>query len=85
MRLLVGLPTAVIAGPLYAKLIAPHVHLAADNADGREFVDQGAERSLPGFWLTLVTILSAGRADAGGELGRCDWLRREAGLNEVCT
>ncbi len=55
--LLVGLPTAVIAGPLYAKLIAPHIQLAADNPMAAQFVDEGLERSLPGFGLTLFTIL----------------------------
>ncbi|MGO9434145.1 MAG: gluconate:H+ symporter [Terracidiphilus sp.] len=55
--LLVGIPTAVIAGPLYSKLIARHVQLAPENAIGAEFVEHGAERSLPGFRLTLATIL----------------------------
>jgi len=55
--LLVGIPTAVIAGPLYAKLIAPHIHLPAENPMAAEFVDHGKEQSLPGFWLTLFTIL----------------------------
>jgi gluconate:H+ symporter, GntP family len=59
--LLVGLPTAVIAGPLYAKLIAPHIHLPAENPMAAEFVDREVEhdstRRLPGFGLTLVTIL----------------------------
>lgn len=55
--LLVGIPTALIAGPVYAKLIAPHVHLAEDNPMAAQFVDEGRERSLPGFWLTLFTIL----------------------------
>jgi GntP family gluconate:H+ symporter len=55
--LLVGLPTAVIAGPLYAKFIAPHIKLPAENPMAAQFVDHGAERSLPGFWLTLFTIL----------------------------
>ena len=55
--LLVGLPTAVIAGPLYAKLIASHIHLLSENPMAAEFVDHGEERSLPGFWLTLFTIL----------------------------
>jgi len=55
--LLVGIPSAVIAGPLYAKLIAPHIHLAAENPMAAEFVDHGKEQSLPGFWLTLSTIL----------------------------
>lgn len=55
--LLIGLPTAIIAGPLYAKLIAPHVHLSTENPMAAQFVDHGAERSLPGFGVTLLTIL----------------------------
>jgi gluconate:H+ symporter, GntP family len=55
--LLVGIPTAVIAGPLYAKLIARHVQLAPESAIGAEFVEHDVERSLPGFGLTLATIL----------------------------
>jgi len=55
--LIVGIPTAVIAGPLYAKLIAPHIQLSTENAMAAEFVEHGAERSLPGFGLTLFTIL----------------------------
>jgi GntP family gluconate:H+ symporter len=55
--LLVGVPTAVIAGPLYAKLIAPHIQLSAENPMASQFVDHGKESSLPGFWLTLFTIL----------------------------
>jgi len=55
--LIVGVPTAVIAGPLYAKWIAPRITLPAENPMAAEFVDHGKERSLPGFWLTLFTIL----------------------------
>jgi GntP family gluconate:H+ symporter len=55
--LLIGIPTAVIAGPLYAKLTAPYIELPAENPMAAEFVDHGKERSLPGFWLTLFTIL----------------------------
>ena len=55
--LLIGIPTAVLAGPLYAKLIAPHVQLANDNPMAAEFVEHDANRSLPGFGLTLFTIL----------------------------
>jgi GntP family gluconate:H+ symporter len=55
--LLIGVPTVVIAGPLYAKLIAPHIKLAADNPMAAQFVDHGSERKLPGFGLTLFTIL----------------------------
>jgi len=55
--LIIGLPTAVIAGPIYAKLIAPHVQLAAENPMAKDFVDHNEERSLPSFGLTLFTIL----------------------------
>jgi gluconate:H+ symporter, GntP family len=55
--LLIGIPTAIIAGPLYAKFIAPHVVLADENPMAAEFVDHGAESSLPSFGLTLLTIL----------------------------
>jgi GntP family gluconate:H+ symporter len=55
--LLVGLPAAILAGPIYAKLIAPYIHLPAENPMEAQFVDHGSERSLPGFGLTLVTIL----------------------------
>jgi GntP family gluconate:H+ symporter len=56
--LLVGLPAAVIAGPLYAKLIAPHVHLSVENSMAAQFIGKDdEERSLPSFGLTLLTIL----------------------------
>lgn len=55
--LLIGLPTAILAGPLFAKLIAPRIQLQMDNPMAEEFVEHGAERSLPGFSLTLFTIL----------------------------
>jgi len=55
--LLIGLPTAVLAGPLFAKFIAPRVQLKNDNPMAADFVAHGAERSLPGFGLTVSTIL----------------------------
>jgi gluconate:H+ symporter, GntP family len=55
--LLVGVPTAIIAGPLFAKLIDPHIHLAQENPMAADFVDHGEERSLPGFGLAILTVL----------------------------
>jgi GntP family gluconate:H+ symporter len=55
--LLVGLPTALIAGPIYAKLIAPHIKLPEVNPMEAEFVDHDAEHNLPSFGLTLLTII----------------------------
>lgn len=54
---LVGIPTAILAGPVYAKWIAPRVRLAAENPIGAEFMEHGSERRLPSFGLTLATIL----------------------------
>ena len=55
--LLIGIPTAILAGPIYAKLIAPHITLAEENPMAAQFVDHQSERKLPDFWLTLLTIL----------------------------
>jgi gluconate:H+ symporter, GntP family len=61
--LVVGIPTAVIAGPLYAMLIAPHIQLPDENpiADQLSRHDQvtGREetRNLPGFGLSVLTIV----------------------------
>lgn len=55
--LIVGLPTALIAGPLYAKIIAPHIDLPTENPISAQFVDHDPERSLPGFGITLFSIL----------------------------
>jgi GntP family gluconate:H+ symporter len=55
--LIVGLPTAAIAGPLYAKVIAPHIRLTGPNPMAAQFAHHGEERNLPGFGITLFTIL----------------------------
>jgi GntP family gluconate:H+ symporter len=60
--LLIGIPTAILAGPVYARLIAPHIQLPEENPMAAQFVDphlaqQVAEKALPGFGITLLTIL----------------------------
>ena len=55
--LLIGLPTAVIAGPLYAKLIAPHVQLNAENPMAAQIAGHDETRTLPSFWISILTIL----------------------------
>lgn len=55
--LLIGVPIAILAGPLYARLIAPYVGAPQDEGMAADFIDHGAERSLPGFGLTIFTIL----------------------------
>ncbi|MFZ0661065.1 MAG: gluconate:H+ symporter [Acidobacteriaceae bacterium] len=59
--LMIGIPTAAIAGPIYAKLIAPHIQLPDENPMAEQFADHDPEhasgRALPSFSLTLFTIL----------------------------
>jgi gluconate:H+ symporter, GntP family len=55
--LIVGIPAAVISGPLYARLIAPYVHLDAHNPMAEEFAEHDENRPLPGFLISLTTIL----------------------------
>lgn len=58
--LLVGIPAAVLAGPLYTKLIGPRIHLVGESFMAAELVErdvEGTAQTLPNFWLTLFTIL----------------------------
>lgn len=55
--LLVGVPTALIAGPLFARIIAPLVHIADRNPMAEELSEHDAARSLPGFPISVITIL----------------------------
>jgi gluconate:H+ symporter, GntP family len=55
--LLVGIPTAIVAGPLYAKIIAPHIHLDSHNPIAAQFLDEAPKKDLPSFGLTVGTIL----------------------------
>lgn len=52
--MLVGIPTAAVAGPLYARLIVPRLGPAAPPAVLRDPV---ADRDLPGFGTTMGTLL----------------------------
>ncbi|MDC6176681.1 permease DsdX [Ralstonia solanacearum] len=55
--LIVGLPTAIIAGPLFAILISRHVKPDPDNPLEKQFVENDRGRELPPFGITLFTIL----------------------------
>ncbi|QJQ00450.1 permease DsdX [Herbaspirillum rubrisubalbicans Os34] len=56
--LIVGIPTAIIAGPIFGKLISKVVIPNPDNPLVSQFVDESKkERQLPGFGVTLFTIL----------------------------
>lgn len=58
--LIVGVPTALVAGPLFALLIYRTVKLPDVNPLAEQFVEMGEEagqRELPGFGITLLTVL----------------------------
>ncbi|MGY2168550.1 GntT/GntP/DsdX family permease [Pseudomonas gingeri] len=55
--ILIGIPTAIIAGPLYARFIVPHIHLPAENPLERQFIEREPRKRLPSFALTMITIL----------------------------
>jgi GntP family gluconate:H+ symporter len=55
--LIVGIPTAIIAGPLYAKLIAPHIVLPEVNPMADQLSGHEENRKLPGFGLSVLTIV----------------------------
>jgi GntP family gluconate:H+ symporter len=54
---LIGVPTVIVAGPLYARLIASQVQLDLHNPIADQFIDDTSHRNLPSFRLTLATIL----------------------------
>ncbi len=59
--LLVGLPTAALAGPVFARVVARRVALPAHNPMEAALLDEGHGRipdeQLPGFGITIATVL----------------------------
>ncbi|MEO6528784.1 MAG: gluconate:H+ symporter [Gemmatimonadaceae bacterium] len=55
--LIVGIPTAALAGPIFGKLVSRYVVPERDTALMQELVEQGTPRALPGFGITVFTIL----------------------------
>jgi GntP family gluconate:H+ symporter len=55
--LLIGIPTATLSGPLFAKVITPWIKVPAENPMAEDFEDHTPGRALPGFWLTIGSIL----------------------------
>ena len=54
---LIGLPTAILAGPIWAKIIAPFIQLPEENRMAAEFVEHDEHKGTPGFAITVATIL----------------------------
>ena len=55
--MIIGIPTAIIAGPLYAKVIAPRIQLDEYNPIAEQFLEENPRTDLPGFGITVATIL----------------------------
>lgn len=55
--ILIGIPTAIIAGPVYARFIAPRIHLPDENPLAKQFLEREPRKQLPGFAITMTTIL----------------------------
>ena len=54
--LLVGLPTASLAGPVFATWIAPRIALPAENPLARQLEGESVEE-MPGFAISVFTVL----------------------------
>jgi GntP family gluconate:H+ symporter len=55
--LIVGIPTAAVAGPVFGKLVSRYVIPDPNNPLMEEMAEQGTPRDLPGFGVTVFTIL----------------------------
>jgi gluconate:H+ symporter, GntP family len=56
--MVVGLPTASLAGPVFATWIAPRIVLPAENPLARQLEgDSGGVELMPGFGMSLFTVL----------------------------
>lgn len=55
--LLIGVPAAILAGPLYAMWISPRIALPSHSLIGEQFVETAPRKSMPSFGLTVATIL----------------------------
>lgn len=56
--IMIGTPIAMIAGPLYARFITPRIRIEGENPLAAQFVNRDIPENLPGFWITVATILS---------------------------
>jgi Gnt-I system low-affinity gluconate transporter len=56
MGLLLGLPTAIIAGPLFGKFIAGKINVQPPDEIPEESEERNIARGLPSFWLIIILI-----------------------------
>src|SRR5437867_6357134 len=55
--ILVGLPTAALAGPIFATWIAPRIALPAENPVAAQFTGDTGVTVAPSFGISLLTVL----------------------------
>jgi GntP family gluconate:H+ symporter len=55
--IIVGLPTAILAGPVYGKWIGKRIHKTVPKEIGDQLTEQKDENELPGFLNTVITVL----------------------------
>jgi gluconate:H+ symporter, GntP family len=55
--ILVGLPTAALAGPIFASWITPRIALPAENPIAEQFAGGISRDTMPGFGISLFTVL----------------------------
>ena len=56
LALLIGLPTAALAGPVFASWVAPRIQLPPNNPMAAQFTSDDS-RAMPGFGITVFTVL----------------------------
>jgi gluconate:H+ symporter, GntP family len=54
--LIVGIPTASLAGPIFASWIAPRIVLSPDNPMAAQLEGNACEE-MPGFWISVFTVV----------------------------
>jgi len=55
--LIVGLPTAALAGPIFATWISPRIILPAENPLARQLEGESGRQGMPGFGISVFTVL----------------------------
>jgi GntP family gluconate:H+ symporter len=76
---------------VYARFIAPHIHLAGESRMAAQFAEHDPGRRLPGFSLTLLTVLlpvllmlvGSGASLFAGQGSRLNGLLRFAGNDDM--
>jgi GntP family gluconate:H+ symporter len=54
--LVVGIPTAALAGPIFASWIAPRVPVTSESPMAAQ-LGGDSDQAMPGFWISVITVL----------------------------